>query len=221
MRHTTLASILTFSAACTAQADLLPAIEWEFASEEWNIVGGSAIGWTFTVTDELHVHQLGMYMSNSILIDPHQVGLFDASGALLALTELEPGHSNDHTAGRFTYNDVDLVTLQPGTLYLLLVDNLSNDSSALLNANSSFGEHIQWNSVAFTEDESIFSPLLTLDGPNDWLNEQGQAMGASFQYTLAPAPGAFALLALAGCTRRRRRRTHTHAFWLKSAHAQL
>ena len=37
MRHTTLASILTFSAACTAQADLLPAIEWEFASEEWNI----------------------------------------------------------------------------------------------------------------------------------------------------------------------------------------
>ena len=206
MRHTTIASILTLSAVCTSQADLLPAIDWEPTPNQWHILSATTIGWSFTVSDEINVHQLGMYMSNGTLLDSHQIGLFDASGALLASTGLEAGHTGDSSTEHFVYNDVDPVALQPGQLYVLFVDNIQNDSSTLLNEHSSFGEHIQWNSIAWNTADSIFSPFDLHDPEYDDMNGQGQAMGASFQYTLAPAPGAIALLALAGCTRRRRRR---------------
>jgi len=203
------ASLITATCCVTtpSHADLTAAIDWQFSYHSDHLSSPNVFGWKFTATNDINVEQLGMHtFSSTGLQGDHTVGLFDEDGDMLASTELTQGWSGDLNTEYFVYNDIDTVALQQGKSYYLLADNLLDDGFTLLNENSSFGAEIQWETVVATGTTSIYDPIFSDSPDYDWFNQQGQAVGATFQYSLAPAPGALALLGLAGCARRRRRR---------------
>lgn len=74
-------------------------------------------GYQFTVRDTpLSVFALGVRdWDGGGLVNPHQVGLWDAAGNLLAVTLVTPGEST----GGFRYADLDPVLLDAGRTYVI------------------------------------------------------------------------------------------------------
>ena len=186
-------------AAQPAQANLIEAASWNGGGTQSNY--SKAIGWQFEVNTDMYVTHLGVLdLGDTGLNDEHTVGIFDSDGELVVSTTIGAGLSGDLMAGSMIYDTVAITALSKGESYYILADNWSNDDYAWGNSAVSFSDDIDWLNFSESTTSSIFDSVQHFEGENGNL-------GPGFMYRPAPAPGALALLALAGCCSTRRRRT--------------
>ncbi|HSL16655.1 MAG TPA: DUF4082 domain-containing protein [Methylomirabilota bacterium] len=81
---------------------------------------GDVVGFRFTVSAPLEVDQLGVWNADTAaggagLTTSHQVGIWDASQALLASATVDPATGT--VIGQWTYAAIAPVTLMPGQTY--------------------------------------------------------------------------------------------------------
>lgn len=189
---------MTGIAAQSAQANLIEAASWNGGGTQGNYA--HAVGWQFTVNTDMYVTHLGVLdLGDAGLESEHTVGIFDAAGDLVVSTTIAAGLSGDLMTGSMIYDTVDIAALAKGETYYILADNWTTDDYAWGNAAVSFSDDIDWLNFSESTGASIFDDVLHPDGQNGNL-------GPGFMYRPAPAPGALALLALAGCCSTRRRR---------------
>ena len=101
------------------------------ASGVWGITGGTdvndgtnyVLGWSFTPKNNMEVAALGVYAApdfitgQRIFTQPHQVGLFNEIGTLMASTTVT---NNDGLYGMFRFHNLEAVQqLAGGSLYYL------------------------------------------------------------------------------------------------------
>ena len=101
------------------------------SSGVWGITGGTdvndgtnyVLGWSFTPKSNMEVAALGVYAAadfitgQRVFAQPHQVGLFDAIGTLMASTTVT---NNDGLYGMFRFHNLETVQqLAEGNLYYL------------------------------------------------------------------------------------------------------
>ncbi len=182
----------------SAQANLIEAASWNGGGTQGNYA--HAVGWQFTANTDMYVTHLGVLDLGDLgLESEHTVGIFDSEGDLVVSTTLAAGLSGDLMAGSMIYDTVDIAELSKDETYYILADNWTSDDYAWGNASVTFSDDIEWLNFSEATGPSIFDNVLHLDG------ESGN-LGPGFMYRPAPAPGALALLALAGCCSTRRRR---------------
>lgn len=105
-----------------ARAVDVPAVRTAIGvSADWrNIIGANqsaTAGWSFRVGAEaVEVRALGMYDASNGLQDSHRIGLWNASGVLLAQATLPSGTASLRI-GNYRYVAITPVTLAPGQTY--------------------------------------------------------------------------------------------------------
>jgi hypothetical protein len=94
---------------------------------------GDVVGFRFTVSAPLEVAQLGVWNADTAtgaagLTASHEVGIWDASQALLASATVDPATGT--VIGQWTYAAITPVTLMPGQTYTAgtLYTSTDNDS---------------------------------------------------------------------------------------------
>lgn len=195
----TLAVAATGLAATSAQAELVEAATWNGGGDEFNY--GKAVGWQFTALSDMSVTHLGVLdLGDMGLADEHTVGIFAMDGTLLGSSTIGAGLSGDLMAGSMIYNSVDLIDLEKNTSYYILADNWTQDTYTFGTGVVEYGSDIQWDQFSESTTDSILDSVLHFQG-------QPGNLGPGFIYRATPAPGALALLGLAGLAGRKRRRT--------------
>ena len=191
------ATVLTGTAA---QADLVEAASWSGIGDEYHY--GKAVGWQFKANDDLLVTHLGVLdMGSAGLTESHSIGIFDSEGSLVVSTEVGAGLSGDLMLDSMVYNSVGLATLNKNETYYILADNWTQDAYTFGQDAVQYSSDISWLNFSESTSNSIFDSVLHFDG-----GEPGN-LGPGFMYRTLPAPGALALLGLAGIAGTRRRRT--------------
>lgn len=111
-------------AAHAARAVDVPAIRsTDGSSADWrNTIGANqsaTAGWAFRVgANAVQVQALGMYDAANGMKDPHPIGLWNASGTLLAQATLPAGTASLRI-GSYRYVAITPVTLNPGQTYVI------------------------------------------------------------------------------------------------------
>jgi len=190
----TTAGLLTGTAA---QADLIEAASWNGTGNEHHY--GKAVGWQFKALDDMVVTHLGVLdMGSAGLAESHSIGIFDSDGSLVVSTEVGAGLSGDLMLNSMVYNSVGLATLNKNETYYILADNWTQDAYTF-GQNVQYSSDIEWLMFSESMSNSILDPV------EHYAGEPGN-LGPSFMYRTLPAPGALALLGLAGVAGSRRRR---------------
>ena len=165
------------------------------------VTTAKAVGWQFKVNTDMYVTHLGVLDLGEIGLDSeHTIGIFDSEGDLVVSTTVGAGLSGDLMADSMIYNNVGAAELYKNETYYILADNWTSDAYAWGDSTVSFSDDIDWLKFSESTSNSILDSALHFDG-------QHGNLGPGFMYRPAPAPGALALLALAGCCSTRRRRT--------------
>lgn len=121
---TSLLAVFLALAAPLAQAVDVPAVRTtDGSAANWrNIIGANqsaTAGWAFQVGAEaVQVQALGMYDAANGMKDPHPIGLWNASGTLLAQATLPAGTASLRV-GSYRYVAITPVMLNPGQTYVI------------------------------------------------------------------------------------------------------
>jgi len=139
-----LAVVLTTSAFASTEA-------WDFTTAANSFTDNTWVfGEVFVPTTRITVDYLGYYAANGLgnFIDTHPVGLYDASGTLLASTVIDNSSFATTSSGHFAFNLSTPVNLIPGQTYV--VEGISNS------------DPYTWNDTGFVN----YAPINILG--NNW-----------------------------------------------------
>ena len=158
------------------------------------------LGWVFTANSPISVDALGYYNSTGTgLKVSHNVGIFDSSGTLLAVTTVAPGIT-DPLIGAFRYAPITPINLVAGQTYTIggTTDSFSNPAGYDFWAS---------NVIGLVADPSITLPAdagrYNLQGDNTLVDPQtdgGTNLYAGPNFLIGsgpspvPEPGSLALL---------------------------
>ena len=107
-------AVLGVSAVFTGSAFAdTPAVSFTAPGVTANFGEGFSLGFAFDTVSDTEVTALGYY-SQGVLLQPHQVGIFDGTGALLASSTITGGGTQD---GFFNFNSITPVLLAAGQEY--------------------------------------------------------------------------------------------------------
>ena len=164
-------------------------------------LAGDVIGWTFDVNYDIFVTDLGYWIDDQdfIMDSIHEVGIWTLGGVLLADTVVDPNTA--WTFNGFNYQSIDPLALEGGQTYVIGGMTRSGDNDWYVSGASS----ANWGSaVTFVESRYPLEGELGFVFPGSTSSSIGR-FGPNFLYSDIPAPGALALLGLAGLVRRRLR----------------
>ncbi len=185
---------------------------WDFAPNFFNFTDGNwTFGEVFTANQDIAIIFLGYYAPNGHgnFVSEHPVGLFDASGNLLAFTVVDNNSMygdllqpliNPMPTGNFAFNYISPITLHAGQTYVL--EGVSNL------------DPYTWDDPGFT----VYLPITILG--NNRILENGLNFNGTFRindvgngywganFGTGPEPGSLILfgsgiLGLAGVLRRK------------------
>ncbi|MFG0326353.1 MAG: PEP-CTERM sorting domain-containing protein [Phycisphaerales bacterium JB037] len=166
---------------------------------------GDAIGYRFTVNDNIVMNNVGMWNgtqspADGVVSTSHAWGLWDSNGDLVTSGIIDP--NNGFQQGDFFYSNVDSATaLAPNVRYTLAVVYAAGDMDGYLSSVSSITSDpmidISVGVFPASGDLGLTFPA------NDSAGNPGR-LGPNFTFT--PAPGSLALLGLGGLAVTRRRR---------------
>jgi len=196
--------LLSGIASSTVRADVA------LVSESGNFLGGhfgdQTVGWVFHLNTEVTLNRLGVEDSGQDgFVNAHDVGLWTASGTLLASATLPAGTSGS-LFGNFRYVDVPSMALPVadyviGTYYPTPADDFIQDVPL-------FQTHpyVEYIRRAGTGPGFVFPTIIPGNGNGNWFS-------SNFQFNLVPEPSSVALLgmgglAMLGCVIRRHRRVN-------------
>ena len=162
---------------------------------------GDVIGWTFEVNQDIFVTDLGYWIDDQdfIMDSIHEVGIWTLDGTLLTSAVVDPNTAYEFNG--FNYTGISSLALSAGQSYVLGGMTTTDDNDWYVSGASSatFGA-----AVAFVESRYPLEGELGFVFPESTSSSYGR-FGPNFLYSDVPAPGALALLGLAGLVRRRRR----------------
>lgn len=202
MRRFAGAALAVAAVAFGAQGQT-PGVEFAAPGSSFNGDNGPwTLGWEFRVNSPINVTHLGYYdHDGNGLGQSHDVGLWDINGNLLASLTVPAGTAAPLT-GHFRY-------VQLGTPVALV----ANQSYRIggVSGGQGGGDFYTFNTtgftvipeITFTGDRWIGGNVLTF--PTQTSGVANGFFGANFMHGEIPAPGALALLGLAGVVSRRRR----------------
>ena len=210
MRNKTFISSMVGIAAAVAvvgSANAAIAFNGAGSNADYSASYPSSNGMVFTVgSSAILVTNLGSYNGK---VETSTVGIYAYSGgtngnsvgsALGGTASVVTTSARD---GSFSYVDVSnrSITLSANTQYIIVANNTGANwatTTAAINANAS---GITFNGYRYADGGS-FNP--TMGGDTGYWSSP--YMGPNFQFTAVPAPGALALLGVAGIVGARRRR---------------
>ncbi len=161
---------------------------------------GDTVGWRFTVNQDIYVTDLGIWNKDTDgLTSNHDLGLWDSSGALLAAVNVGPGGA---IFGDWTYGSVGQILLTVGNEYTVGAVYTAVDSDNYISGASSIttSADVNWVESAYPAAAEMGFAFPELDSTS-----RGR-FGPNFLYVPVPAPGAIAMLGIAGLAASRRRR---------------
>ena len=188
----TMRKILVLAALLTCFAGVsLAGTFWEFDSPANSNTNNTwAFGNTFTVNNTITVTALGYYDENGDgFIDPHEVGIYSAGGALLASTIVT---SADPLVGHWRYAAIAGLTLTAGLSYEIV--------------GVSHGDNYTWNDPGFVVDPNItytgngwdVSSVLVMPTQQNDVTDGYWGANAEFGSTTTPEPGTIGMMLGAG-----------------------
>lgn len=153
------------------------------------------LGFVFTANTAFTVSSLGWFdATENGFLSPHTVGIFDASGNLLASTTLAVG-TTDPLTGFFRYQSIASITLQAGHAYTMagttggsLDSWTTNDYVSDLSLNSAFT--VGDNAARFTYGSGLVDPT-------DHFSDYRIYSGPNLSGSAVPEPASFLLVVLA------------------------
>ena len=97
-----------------------------------------SLGWSFTTNSAVTVNALGYYdYQQNGLVDQHIVGIFNASGTLLASTPVSSG-TVDPLNGSYRYASITPITLAAGQTFTIAATTVGYSDYWLFGTNSQF-----------------------------------------------------------------------------------
>ena len=200
---TSIASIVLFAIAGTAQATPLIDFSADNSSFDWfgNDSGcnnGCTLGYNFDVTSSISIDGLGIFDAGSDgLNNTHEIGLWSAGGALLASTSVGPGATDSDLsasgAGSFLYSDILSLTLGAGSYVIGALYEIGDTDTVVFNAGGIFSNDAgtAYTSSAWVNSGSLDFPL-NIGGATD------RYFGPTMRLAEAsvPEPGIFSLLGM-------------------------
>jgi autotransporter-associated beta strand protein len=146
--------------------------------------GQETAGWYFTANSPITVTSLGVWdFYRNGLASPHEVGLWDASGNLLAEAMVPAGTTTSTMINDFNYVTIPSVSLQAGHEYCVAAYYTSDQQEWVYNAtgyNGTFDSTITWQGAAY-----VWTAGLTM--PPSGASGTGQ-FGGSFLIGSTPTP---------------------------------
>lgn len=162
--------------------------------------GNSAgtVGWEFTANADLYVTALGYfnYYSNTGLVEDHDVGIYNSTGALLDSATVNAG-TGERLDGDFRYTDVSSFELLAGNTYIIAGTMGANASDPVTYSVSGLTHlpSITLDSMGLYADNA---PYTTLRYPTLIWNLTYDYFGPNFEVSSSPGhspePGGLALL---------------------------
>jgi len=210
MKTLALIAVAGIAAATNAQAITSFVGGSQFGSFFGGFVAGDTVGWQFSVNQDIFVTDLGVWNQDTQaglegLTSDHQIGIWNLnSGALLVQGVAGPGGD---VVGDFTYTSVGQTQLSVGESYVI---GALYNAGGIEDGDSYISSASSVSTAADINFEGGRSPLaadggFALPGTFSGATSFGR-FGANFQYIPVPAPGAAAVLGLAGFAATRRRR---------------
>lgn len=168
-------------------------------------------GYSFTTSETLSVEQLGLFDPGANgLGDPHEVGLWDSAGNLLAqavITSSSAATASAFAGHAWRFESITPVQIAPGTyklgaFYRTTADTFVGSSEAV-QAGLQLHSAISYGQAYVTTGGTEF-----FTEPVSTLNAQFTPgfFGPNMNFTVVPEPSTFALVSLAGLVGLRRRR---------------
>jgi hypothetical protein len=148
---------------------------------------GDVIGWRFNVTAPLEIAALGVWNADTVagfegLTSTHQVGIWDASQALVTSATVDPATGT--VIGDWTYAAVGPVTLTPGQTYTAGVLYTATDQDAYISSASAAttDPNVTWLNAVFPAagDLGFVFPA------NDSAPTSVGRFGPNFTFTVVP-----------------------------------
>jgi len=134
-------------------------VAWEFTTAGNPFTNGNwTFGEVFVPTQNIAVNLLGYYGSVGGFSSDHPVGIFDASGNLLAQTDVT--NSSTLFSAHFVFNQIPTITLLAGQTYV--IEGVSNT------------DNYTWDDPGF----QVYGPLTILG--NNWIFENGLNFNGTF-----------------------------------------
>ncbi len=141
---------------------------------------GDVVGYRFTVSSPLEVSDLGIWNADSDgLTAAHQVGIWDASQALLASASPAPGGT---VVGSWTYAAITPITLSPGQTYTIGALYTATDGDSYLSGATSMTTAAE---VAWVQSVYPASAGLGFVFPASNSTSYGR-FGPNFLFTVVP-----------------------------------
>jgi MYXO-CTERM domain-containing protein len=171
------------------------------------------LGWTFTTNEALIVTHLGVYSGGDDgdgLQNSHEVGIFNSAGVLIASTTVGPAPAAT-AINSFQYSLLDVPTILGAGETYTIVGHYGTPAGGSAHwtfgmppgpqPGLSFDPAINYVGVLFD-----FAPSLQMPSQGPFGPEAGYSFGPNVLFQAVPAPGALALLGIAGLAARSRRR---------------
>jgi hypothetical protein len=191
-RLTGLAAALAMTLAVAAPAraaDFNPAFT-PTGGWEWDGDGPWTLGYSFRADKDLIVSALGAYdFGQDGFTTDHQVGLWDASGILLASVVVR---SSDQLVDRFRYSEIDGVRLVAGATYMLGASDYGFGDGYLLDADVGSMNGITYLNSNYLEGFGLLRP--TKVGFAGGYFGANMLTGAVNAVSAVPEPSSWALM---------------------------
>ena len=174
----------------------------EFGSYYGSIVAGDVVGWTFQMSSDMYITDVGLFIDSqdATITTTHDVGLWDtASQTLLQAWSVGPDGMNNVING-FGYVDVADYALSAGDTYTVGFLVFGDDGDGYISgaSNVQTDPSLTWlnSNYPVDADFGFVFPVNTSTSGGRW--------GANFLLSDIPAPSTLGLLALGLVARRRR-----------------